>query len=1268
MYFVISQHGIMLLIVLTSSITCSSISDCSLPRDYSVSSSGNDSQDCINSNTSVSCATLDYLISHTRTDQNCLAITILDPQQLSGNVTLTGSHDISIVGSSVTGLAVDILCEANSGIVFENCEHVHLENLNFIACGSDAGYSKDYSLLTEYAALYFSRGNDVHIIGCSFINGTGTGVIMRDVTGDNLLKKCNFIANKPQENMMRDSSINATYGGVIIKQENVSGAVNHSFDSCSFNGNKNIKSYAPKSGYDEGFGGGLSFYVGAKKSKVNITILKSNFSDNFALEGGGLHINQSGLESSIMVLVSHCMFENNFAHKEGGGIFIEIHNNLSCQCNLHLISSSFSENTAMWGGGLSAYTAGKLGQISITANQSYWSTNNANTSGMGVALYATSKNSADFPLIASFYKCVFLRNTNKGHYDKKTAVGAIYNHHSKTQFIHTSFINNFGSALYLHQSAYATFGGNTSFSYNHGIYGAAIYVDQSSVIALSEGVVLSFKQNLALLTGGAIYTETSNQLNGTCVFISLNSLLRSSKTYSVIFSQNIANGENQSIYIKQPENCFPNTHGLGKTLLLDSRIFTYSPNASSQIRAPGSSIILNSNPEKTGDYLEVMLGEIFALVPTVLDVFNGNARLSGDIILVTDELGFHTSQFKLIGPGYVGMDIFTKNNGFHIVGNESLIGYTNLSIEFIYDKKEAGYREGSATLKIKLLKCKLGFMYERNSRKCECHAKDQVLLCSPFDDYACIKYGYWYGYHNQTAGDFFPCAGLQCGYFDGKCPRSADCPNTPGFCELSQPDDLCFSNDRNHSGRGGLLCSECRENYSFTFSALYCVPSDTCTIRNTTLIVLGLVLYWIVIIIFVLFILCIDLSIGAGFMYGIIYFFSVATLFTDNFVTDSFLLAVMNTCVAITQLSPRVFGVIMVCFVRDWNLHLYHLLFCYATPLFVVSTIVAIIWLSRCCRCPKSISLAQNSPIHAICMLILFSYTAMTYTSVEILKPITVAGTVRVKSDPNLAYFHKEHIPYALVAVFFECFISLPICILLLLAPCLSNRVNIVKLRLKPFLDEFQACYRPKCRWFAGFYFLARQVMYLAMMANSDTIVPVILNMAILVVHTIFQPYKLKWLNILDTILLTDVLLLSILQNNGYIFSSSILSKITHYILILIPSVYLLAAIMVLLLKRISVFLKSHHLCNFKNKISQSPPVAPTFTSINIEGEDVTEATDSESFLDSFYKDTGEREPLLSENDSEKPRNRKKDAFTTNSLRITGMKHFPPPTNKATTN
>ena len=161
-------------------------------------------------------------------------------------------------------------------------------------------------------------------------------------------------------------------------------------------------------------------------------------------------------------------------------------------------------------------------------------------------------------------------------------------------------------------------------------------------------------------------------------------------------------------------------------------------------------------------------------------------------------------------------------------------------------------------------------------------------------------------------------------------------------------------------------------------------------------------------------------------------------------------------------------------------------------------------------------------------MLILFSYTSLSHTSFQVLRPVVIGGSVKVHEAPDTRYFDpKHHLPFALVALFFEFFISLPTCAFLILAPCFSRKLNFVKLRLKPIVDEFQACYRPECRWFAGFYFLARQLMFLASIIPQDipqsNLTLEILSAIILLIHTSFQPYKRRWLNILDTIFLMDL-------------------------------------------------------------------------------------------------------------------------------------------------
>ncbi len=249
----------------------------------------------------------------------------------------------------------------------------------------------------------------------------------------------------------------------------------------------------------------------------------------------------------------------------------------------------------------------------------------------------------------------------------------------------------------------------------------------------------------------------------------------------------------------------------------------------------------------------------------------------------------------------------------------------------------------------------------------------------------------------------------------------------------------------------------------------------------------------------------------------------------------------------------------------------------------------------------------------------------MTYTSFQILSPLRYGGKVYVYGDPSVEYFGTQHIPFALVALFFEFFISLPICFLLLFAPCLSKRLNMVKLRLMPFLDEFQACYRPKHRWFAGFYFLARQLLYLVMMLTSHNLpqnkmLLHYLNGLILIVHASVQPYKLKWLNLIDTILLLDIFFISFFSNDPK-------EDDIAYILILVPSIYLIIIIAILLFKRILLLFRSfHHFCMPKDESSE----VLKSTSTSVVGIDGSSSVFSD---DSFYRDDGEREPLLQEAD-----------------------------------
>jgi len=92
--------------------------------------------------------------------------------------------------------------------------------------------------------------------------------------------------------------------------------------------------------------------------------------------------------------------------------------------------------------------------------------------------------------------------------------------------------------------------------------------------------------------------------------------------------------------------------------------------------------------------------------------------------------------------------------------------------------------------------------------------------------------------------------------------------------------------------------------------------------------------------------------------------------------------------------------------------------------------------------------------------------------------------------------------------------------------------IDTARLRLKSLVDEFQACFHKKYHCFAGLYFSTRLCFFL-INELSIGILPqhnrllTALNAFTLTAVILLQPYKQKWLNILDTLLLINIIMVS---------------------------------------------------------------------------------------------------------------------------------------------
>ena len=1205
-------------------------------RNFTVSSqNGSDSADCIRIDPPVAqCATLGYLLEHV---SSCANIRVMDNQTLNTSLLFNQSCHHLYISVDTSSEKVAIRCEDNGGLFFHSSQQIQISNLRFVDCSMNVTDLIDpesgNSLQPKLASITFYRAHDIEVAGCIFGENEGSALLLIDVDEFTVTSSAFNGAGRIDSDRSRSSGI------VIRRLFSTIGNFNYTISYCNFTENVNLhkNTMCPNDGsfiepqVNIGFGGAVDIKLITDNSTTNIAIADSSFELNRAIYGGAVCMSFSGIDSTHTLSFSRSTFEHNMGCAHGGAVSIRTdteleHYNESNVGHVSFDGCTFFSNSAFWGGGVSAYRCRSCGDIIVVASNTTWKLNNGWTNGFAVAIggnWTDNKPGNQYEIEKMHAKtdlrnCSFINNTNSGYFQNINAVGALALTSGELLISGVTFEANYGTALLMKGLCRGTITGQVTFKDNFGLNGGAIHIVSGSHIFLNATANVQFTDNYAVVRGGAVYSPAVLETYGTaqvpCLF-RFHKGVNTHDNISVTFENNIASNSNQTIFIGNPSQC-------NETILFKE--FTYKPNISNQVQTATKNITFTTMPQMHNNTLTVMLGEEFSLNPTVTDFFGQNSTGFGYIALLNNEPYHSDINFTLVGPSSLGINSYTQNISHFITGPN--VTHASLALELIFERV-INYKTGSREVSVELVSCKTGFYYSAISRKCEC-VISKSIICHRTK--VCIQYGYWY---DNVSKITIPCPTRDCGYSNGHCPPSTEeCPTSPGYCTITSPDDVCME------GGGQYLCSGCKKNYSLNFGAFLCVPDSTCKPQNTFFIMFGVVTYSLLFIVVLLIALTLQLQVGSGFMYGLVYYFSVLVLFTNTSIKDPILSTFAGVSISLTQLDPHVIvAPLPICFAKGMN-NLHHLMLHYITPVFIISVVTAIVCLSRYCRCPRRISLAENSPIHAICLLILFSYTSLSRTSLLILRPVVIGGSVKVQAVPDKGYFDPEHhLPFALVALFVECFITLPTCFLLILAPCLSRKLNFVKLRLKPIVDEFQACYRPECRWFAGFYFLARELMFLASIIPQQDLPQSnlflhCLSAIILLIHTSFQPYKKRWLNILDTILLMDIGLLSVYASvsecaTGMSGLNRIIYNAAPYVLILIPSCYLLAVLAALFFIRPYKWLKATA-CRLGRSSSVSEYVQSVPTSNTIE-------VDASQSISSQNMYNWEREPLLADNTSE---------------------------------
>jgi len=968
-----------------------------------------------------------------------------------------------------------------------------------------------------------------------------------------------------------------------------------------------------------GRGGGLSvFFKGVSAHNV-INISNCHFANNLAEWGGGSLVEFHDNTGSNKVNFVNCSFENNFCSYKlvqgtgGGGLrighLVYGKNNEEIRFDhgneLKVTNCHFLNNIAMYGGGIfitataqniSNYTKGMESSV-IVDNSSFHN----NTAMMGAAI-----NINEFSLFSDgTVPLMLLRDlkvvSNSALYTEAIGqentphtegVSALYIHEVATIF------QGFNLFMYNSHSGLAAVGTTLDFTnchavfqQNHGYRGGGISLLGTAYLLISEHTQMVFDSNNVRNEGGAIYNryvEMDNIKTRANCFIRHSNPFRHPNDWGASFlvrNNSHRNTIPNSIHTSSILPCFWAGGNIFGAEVED--IFCW--NNWTFLNSTNQTVVCSRDISSDA-------GNITFIRPSV----------SNEILKVNATPGWLLNfplevkdDYDISIDNIIVFHLISKYENSYFWGtNASVYGEENTSTVIFLES--LGDRIWEINVQVDFQFCPMGFV--NSNGVCSCPLRDYggLVQCDSGTKIVSIDVkNAWFGPINSSNV-----------YTLGLCPT--------GFCDSSghinaakvtyNKSLFCANN------REGIMCGNCTEGYgpainTRTFDCIKCTQqSDVVVIvKYIAAVYLPLTLLFVVLILF-----DIRLTTGPANAF-IIYCQAITSTFelgvdqvSQHYKTPEapflnelyrFLYGIFNLEFFENLAKPwclsKTFNALTV-FSLDYVVAIY--------PLVLILLALFFHKLKdNLCKCPSRAkvilrfrcapkrwrkSTVGEALLPAFAAFILLSYNKFGLTASYILTtaPLTDSnGSVydsRVYFAGQYSDDDEEYLKYYLIpsgiAYIFTCIIPL----LLLVYPlkalewCLQKISILWKYypadKIHFFSDTFQGCYRPKMRFFAGFYFLFRLAInsaYLATTYWTDMfMVQEIACIVMIVLLAVFRPYKKEYdfLNYVDLLIFVILLInnsLSFYLYIGIINSQtpSPVAAYVQYVLVFLPLLYMLS-------------------------------------------------------------------------------------------------------------
>lgn len=1093
-----------------------------------------------------------YLISASISEVN---VTLFTSFSLAENVVLDDPRfenvSISFIGVSKRETVI-ISClrsvnHSSTGFYFGKIGSISLIDVTIENCGLLKKIDTyNYSLTS---ALYFVSCLDITLRNITVRNSRGSGISLLNNRGNVEISDSSFKGNKFSTEFDKDLSGG---NGVYVNLTDTHNS-SLSFLNCNFMHN-NAGLFTDDHAVNSGQGGGVFLIINGTSSGNIITIDTSVVRGNTAVWGGGMYLLYSGKPEGNTITVTDTKIENNFSSGENGGgvdigfvLFYGEHSGSYTDNFIRFERCNFTSNRAtLYGGGTAIFAT----RVAWSDPDSYFMTFEGclwedNTALAGSAV-DVSPSIAQFHINGvfprpKFIDCTFRLNKlskNVKTLDENVAfsisgAGTVLVTGFRLQFRgRTLFFNNSGSGLYVSSGTVQLFDHSiTEFIANKGNHGGAVTLRTFAKILIHDNASLSFVNNTANLHGGAIHflsNDPHEYLNSTGCFIRRMNEEDVDSGIKFNFEGNKAlAGIGNDVFASSAEKC-----GCKRQSKNELETFRCIGNVSAPHNFDLTTEEKNFDISSTSQpsiLSSIIPGDRFYELPVMaLDEYNKTRVL--DYNVIQDE------------------------GSSNLVSRSSLVSQNMLQFK----------GQLNATVTLTLKKGMTGLMFNITSsnrcspgyhlieKKCQCEAENMFGVSHCESNHAYIYHGFWIG---------------KC--LDEIC--TSHCPL--GFCTYNYNESAKDIIQGLHilpldvadldlficgPTRTGVLCGSCRHNSSaFYHSYGYtCGDNSLCKYGLLLYIVselLPLTIMFFAIIIF-------DIKFTAGSVNGFIFFAQVL----DSIAIDANGAIVfqpwLGKLTSIHRFVYRTFNfdffsieALSFCLWKDATT-LDVMVMKYATILYAVTLLVLLIIFMNTWKCKRLFSCwrprtLQSSAKNGLTAFIVICYSQCARVSFQILSPGYLYSYGNTGNPKKVAFrrgdyelFHSDHLIYAIPAILMLFVMSLvPFFLIVyplifkMLALCNlseSKLANIISRLLPiPLLDSFQSSFKDNFRFFAGLYFLYRLVA-LAAYAYSKTLIHfytlVELNLIlILALHSVVQPYKVKWHNTIDSLIFSNLAIIN---------------------------------------------------------------------------------------------------------------------------------------------